>query len=218
MKKFHDQLLTENQDLWRAILGHPFLQETASGRISDHTFKTWMQQDYLFVREAIPFVAILLAKAPESMRSQFIQILAGLDQELALFQKNAADKKVNLKKVDAAPTCHAYLQFLMATAYNGSFVEGFTVLYAAEKVYLDSWMEVKKKLKGKSPWKSFIDNWTSEGFQQYVGWLAGTLDQLVKDFPSHALRSLHELFQTTARYEYLFWDMAYKEEKWLPKL
>ncbi len=134
MKKFHEQLLAENRVLWTAILSHPFLQETASGKISDRTFKTWMQQDYIFVKEAIPFVAVLLAKAPENLRPNFIQILAGLDQELGLFRKNAADKKVNLKKIEAAPTCHAYLQFLMATAYNGSFVEGLRYCMPAKSI------------------------------------------------------------------------------------
>ncbi len=102
----------------------------------------------------------------------------------------------------------------MSTAYNGGFVEGFTVLYSAEKVYLDSWMEVKMKLTGKSPWDEFINNWTSQGFQQYVDWLAATLDGLTEDLPPKQKEKLHELFQITGRYEYLFWDMAYREEKW----
>ncbi|OGB60620.1 MAG: hypothetical protein A2Y94_03180 [Caldithrix sp. RBG_13_44_9] len=214
MRPFHEQLLSESKELWGAILHHPFLQETASGKISAHTFKTWMQQDFIFVQEAIPFVAVLLAKSPENLRTNFIQILSGLDQELGLFRKNAQAHGVNLDNLKAAPTCHSYLQFLMSTAYNCSFLEGFTVLYSAEKVYLDSWMEVKKKLKGKSPWEEFINNWTSQGFQQYVDWLAVTLDDLAENLPLRQIEKLRELFQTTGRYEYLFWEMAYREEKW----
>jgi thiaminase len=216
MKKMHAQLLTESKDLWVAILQHPFLQETAGGKISDHIFKTWMQQDYIFVREAIPFAAVLLAKAPEKLRSNFIQILTGLDQELRLFRKNAQAQGVNLENIQATPTCHSYLQFLMTTAYNCSFTEGFTVLYSAEKIYLDSWMEVKKKLKEKSPWEEFINNWTSQGFQQYVDWLAVTLDELTENLPERELNKIRDLFQITAKYEYLFWKMAYQEEKWPP--
>ena len=214
MKKMHELLLAESADLWGATLQHPFLQETASGKISDSIFKTWMQQDYIFVREAIPFAAVLLAKSPENLRSNFVQILAGLDQELGLFRNNAQAQGVNLENIQAAPTCHAYLQFLMTTAYNCSFAEGFTVLYSAEKIYLDSWMEVKKKLKEKSPWEEFINNWTSQGFQQYVDWLAVTLDELTENLPERELSKIRDLFQITARYEYLFWEMAYQEEKW----
>ena len=214
MKRFHEQLLSESEEIWSAILKHPFLVKTAEGTIDTETFKTWIQQDFIFVREAIPFMAVLLAKGPRNLRSQFIQIMVGLDKELELFRNNARKYGVDLANIQPSPTCHAYIQFLMNTAYNASFEEGFTVLYAAEKVYLDSWMMVKKSLKGSSPWKEFIDNWTSEGFQQYVDWLGTTLDDLIREQGKEKLSLYRNIFQLTARYEFLFWDMAAKKEVW----
>ncbi|NIR50426.1 hypothetical protein GWO43_18110 [candidate division KSB1 bacterium] len=214
MTTFHQHLLNQAGDLWGKILTHPFLKMTADGSIPDDTFKTWMQQDYLFVREAIPFIAVLISKAPVELRSNLTQVLPALDKELDLFRKNAEEHGVNLENVRPAPTCHAYLQFLMATAYGRPFEDGFTVLYAAEKVYLDSWMEVKNNLNIASPWESFIDNWTSEAFQQYVGWLGTTLDDLAKQRPDRDLQRMTDLFLTTARYEYLFWEMAASGETW----
>lgn len=214
MSTFHEQLLEAAGSTWRAILSHRFLKMTADGTIPEDTFKTWMRQDYLFVREAVPFIAVLLAKAPVELRPNLSQVLAALDTELDLFRKNAETHGVNLENIEPSPTCHAYLQFLMATAYGRPFEEGFTVLYAAEKAYLDSWMEVKNNLKGTSPWQSFIDNWTSSAFQQYVDWLATTLDQLAGDRPERDLQAMRELFVTTARYEYLFWEMAATSEAW----
>ncbi|HEX9975219.1 MAG TPA: hypothetical protein VGD14_24415 [bacterium] len=214
MQPFHQQLLQRSQLIWDRILDHRFLKMTAAGSIPEQTFKTWMQQDYVFVREAIPFVAVLLAKAPMNLRSNLIQVLSGLDQELGLFRKNAERHGVNLEGVEPAPTCHAYIQFLMTTGYNNSFEEGFAVLYAAEKVYLDSWMAVKNNLKGKSPWQEFIDNWASEGFQTYVDWLGTTLDDLVAGKPERDLKKIENLFMMTARYEFMFWEMAAIAETW----
>lgn len=214
MVTFHQKLLDQSKEIWNTILNHRFLRMTADGSIPDNTFKTWMRQDYIFVREAIPFIAILLAKAPLHLRSNFIDIITGLNTELGMFRKNAEAHGVNLENITPFPTCHAYSQFLMNTAYQRSFEEGFTVLYAAEKVYLDSWMEVKKNLKAQSPWQEFIDNWTSDGFQQYVDWLASTLDDLAQGKPAQALEKMEEMFIITARYEYLFWEMAAKEEGW----
>jgi thiaminase len=215
MQKFHEQMLAQAEQIWSKILTHPFLMKTADGTIPDETFKLWMQQDYIFVREAIPFMAVLLAKGPLSLRSNFIQIMVGLEQELELFRKNAQEHGIDLANIQPSPTCHAYIQFLMNTAYNLSFEESFTVLYTAEKVYLDSWMAVKTQLKGDSPWQSFIDNWTSEGFQQYVDWLAITLDDLVAGQPGSKLKNYADLFNVTARYEFLFWDMAENQQSWL---
>jgi thiaminase len=214
MKRYHEQLLHESKEIWTSILKHPFLLKTANGTIDTETFKTWIRQDYIFVRDAIPFMAVLLAKGPLDLRSHFIQIMVGLDKELELFRSNAQKHGVDLTNIKPSPTCQAYIQFLMNTAYNASFEEGFTVLYAAEKVYLDSWMVVKKGMKGSSPWQEFIDNWTSEGFQQYVDWLATTLDELVREQGETKLRLYGNIFQQTARYEFLFWDMAAKKEVW----
>ncbi len=214
MDNFHQRLLSQAQDIWSAILNHHFLKMTAEGSIPDKTFKTWIQQDYVFVQEAIPFVAVLLAKAPIHLRPTFIQILSGLDRELELFRRNAAAHGVNLENVTPSPTCYSYSQFLMTTAYNSSFAESFTVLYAAEKAYLDSWMEVKNNLKIQSPWQEFIDNWTNEEFQQFVNWLASTVNELATGKPENELRRMEELFLITARYEYLFWEMAATEEIW----
>ncbi len=214
MNNFHQRLLSQAQEIWSAILNHHFLKMTAEGSIPDKTFKTWIQQDYVFVQEAIPFVAVLLAKAPIHLRPTFIQILSGLDRELELFRRNAAAHGVNLENVTPSPTCYSYSQFLMTTAYNSSFAESFTVLYAAEKAYLDSWMEVKNNLKIQSPWQEFIDNWTNEEFQQFVNWLASTVNELATGKPENELRRMEELFLITARYEYLFWEMAATEEIW----
>ncbi len=212
--KFHEKMLEQSQEIWDKILNHPFLKMTADNSISDEKFKTWIQQDYIFVGEAIPFISVLLAKAPASMRTNFIQILTALDQELGLFRKNAEAHGVDLSNIQPFPTCHAYIQFLMNTAYNKSFEEGFTLLYTAEKVYLDSWMAVKKNLKSDSPWQEFIDNWTSDAFQQYVDWLGTTLDELVEGKPESDLHKYEEMFLLTAKYEYLFWEMAAEKQEW----
>ena len=214
MSTFHEILLKDAKSLWRKIESHPFLKQTADGTIPEDIFKTWMQQDYIFVGEAIPFMAILLAKGPATLRPNFIQIMAGLDKELELFRENARKHGISLEDIQPSPTCHAYIQFLMNVGYNASFEEGFTVLYAAEKVYLDSWMAVKNNLKGESPWQEFIDNWTSEAFQQYVVWLASTLNVLVKEHSAVQLQKCQEIFNLTARYEYLFWQMAIDKEQW----
>jgi thiaminase len=214
MSLFHEELLKDSAGLWNKIVSHPFLTQTAEGTIPEDIFKTWVQQDYIFVREAIPFMAVLLAKGPVSLRSNFIQIMVGLDKELELFRSNAQRHGISLEDIQPSPTCHAYIQFLMNTAYNASFEEGFTVLYSAEKVYLDSWMAVKTNLKGSSPWQEFIDNWTSEAFQQYVDWLAQTLNILVKDHSAVQLQNYREIFNITGQYEYLFWEMASKKESW----
>lgn len=214
MMRFHEHLLQQAEPIWKAMLGHRFLAETAAGTISTEAFANWMKQDYLFVREAVPFLSILSAKAPAALRKPLCEALGALHDELALFERLAREHHVSLDGVRMAPTCHAYVQFLLATAYGRSFPEGFTVLYGAEKAYLDSWTWVKEQGRGTSPWQAFIDNWTSEPFRRYVDWLAETLDHLAREVSPSMRHAMTELFLLTGQYEVLFWEMAATGESW----
>jgi thiaminase/transcriptional activator TenA len=193
------------------MLAHPFLTATAAGQVTESSFKTWLAQDYLYVRETVPFLGVLLAKAPPALRAPLSEAIGTLNRELDLFRRQAEELGVVLEGLEMAPTCHAYTQFMLATAYSRPFAAGFTVLYGLEKAYLDSWMQVKTNQQGSSPYQAFIDNWTSQAFQDYVAWLGHTLDELVQQ---QDRVELERLFLLTARYEYLFWQMAWNQEGW----
>ena len=214
MSAFHEELLRYAEPVWKEVREHRFLAETAAGTIPPDVFARWMQQDYLFVREAIPFLAVLLARAPAALRRPLGEALAALSRELEVFERLAREHQVALEGVGMLPTCHAYVQFLLATAYGRSFPEAFTVLYAAEKAYLDAWTWVKEKQQAMSPWQAFIEQWTSPAFREYVQWLGQTLDALAEGTSETMRAAMRELFLLTAQYEVRFWDMAWEGERW----
>ncbi|MBI3951822.1 MAG: TenA family protein [Acidobacteria bacterium] len=214
MPRFHQQLLQRAEPVWKMMLDHRFLAETAAGTIARETFANWMKQDYLFARGAVPFLSILSAKAPVQYSKSLSDALVAIHQELALFERMAREHDVSFESIAMSPTCHAYVQFLVATAYGRSFAEGFAVLYGAEKAYLDSWTWVKEHQQEESPWKAFINNWTSDAFRGYVDWLAATLDTLAEEASKSVREAMTELFLLSGQYEILFWEMAAAGETW----
>src|SRR5690606_34018817 len=105
---------------------------------------TWMRQDYLFVEAAIPFMALLIPKAPPAHRELHTNVIAMLQKELRLFHERAEAVGVDMKGLRPSFTTHAFIQFMIATASQGTYAEAFTVLYALEKAYHDSWAVVKR--------------------------------------------------------------------------
>jgi thiaminase/transcriptional activator TenA len=211
---FHEECLERARPVWEAILAHPFLRETAACRIPDAVFANWLQQDYLFVRGGVRFLATLSGRAPESVAVKLAGAIPALEAELELFARMAAERQIGLERIATAPTCHAYVQFLLATAHTASFEEGFTLLYGAEKAYLDSWEWVRRNLAGVSPWQPFIERWSGEDFKQWVGWIEATLDELAEEASPSLRAGMLEIFCLTARYELRFWEMAYRGEVW----
>jgi thiaminase/transcriptional activator TenA len=191
------------------MVDHPFLLHTRHGTIPFETFATWMRQDYLFADGTIPFISILLAKAPEKHRAFLSGVLSMLQKELELFRERAAAVGVDLRDVAPLLVNHAYLQFLLATAFRETYACGFTVLYVAERAYHDSWREVLTGIDRSSPWFPFVENWGGVAFAGYVTQLEDELDDLAADAGATERARMAELFELTVSYEIAFWEMAW---------
>jgi len=211
---FCEGQLSRIRPLWDRMLDHRFLLETRDGTIAHDTFANWMRQDYLFVEAAIPFIAALIPKGPVEHRAALGQALPVLEKELELFRERAATVGVNLTDVRPSFTNHAYVQFLLASAYTKSYAEAYTVLYVAEKAYYDSWLVVRAGIDRESVWYPFVENWTSEAFAGWVGYLQRELDLLAAGAGPAEREKMAELFELTARYELAFWEMAASGEGW----
>ncbi len=211
---FHEELLVSARPIWDVMLRHPFLKETAECRIEDSVFANWLQQDYLFVQGAIPFIGVLLSRAPRSVRPGLVLALTALNEELELFERVASERNLTQQDVEITPTCHNYVQFMLATAHSASFEEGFTLLYGAERAYFDIWRWVRQNLKVTSPWQPFIDRWSNDNFRQWIEWIETTLDSLAEESSPRLREKMKEVFRLTGEYELLFWDMAANGESW----
>jgi thiaminase/transcriptional activator TenA len=202
------------QPLWRAMLEHPFLLQTRDGTLADETFARWMRQDYLYVGGYMRFLAAMLARAPECHRESLLEALNGLRRELSLFEQRAGEAGVDLSSVRPTFVNHAYIQFLIATAFGGSYAEAFTVLYVAERAYHDSWRVVKDGISPQSKWYPFVENWAGDEFGRYVAYLESELDALAADVGQAERELMAEAFELTTRYEIAFWEMALADESW----
>lgn len=211
---FTDQQLDRLRPLWDAMLSHPFLTRTRDGEIADETFANWMQQDYLFVEAAIPFMAALIPRGPKEHWEPLGGVIQALQKELRLFEERGKAVGVDLRAAPPSFTCHAYIQFLMAVAYQRSYAEAYTVLYTAEKAYHDSWKVVQKGLDAASPWQPFVENWAGAEFAAYVQYLEAEVNKLAEGAGRVEREGMAELFETTTRYEIAFWEMAVSGGGW----
>ena len=211
---FCEEQLARVRPLWDRMLAHRFLLDTRDGRIARETFATWMRQDYLFVEAAIPFLAAMIPKAPAEDWESLSGVISALQKELKLFEERAAAVDIALRGTPPSFVNHAYIQFLLATAYRASYAEAYTVLYAAEKAYHDSWTVVKKGIDARSEWSPFVENWAGEAFGQYVAFLEKRLDALAAGAGAGERARMAELFELTTRYEIAFWEMAATGEGW----
>jgi thiaminase/transcriptional activator TenA len=203
---FSAEQLARLDSLWDLMLRHPFLLETRDGTISDERFARWMQQDYLFVEAAVPFLTALRRNAPPEHQEPLSGAIEALHEELALFRERARATGVDLGAVEPAFICHAYVQFLLATAHTRPYPEAYTVLYVAEKAYHESWRVVQAGIDPASRWLPFVENWAGEPFGDYVAYLEIELDRLAAAAGPDELDRMADMFELTVCYEIAFWE------------
>lgn len=204
------KLRDDNTDLWPSITTHPFVVAAADGTLPEEAFDRWIVADHHFVVGFRRFLGRLLELAPdEPARDLLAGGLAALTPELELFRSAATGKGLDLQ-VEPSPTTLGYTAFVQAAPADG-FDVGLAVLFGAELAYLDAWTAVRQQAMQTSPYWSFIDNWSSEGFRGYVEQIGVTLDRLAGD---EAGADARRAFRRVVRFELRFWDAVHDGESW----
>lgn len=204
-----------------AQLKHPFVKGVGQGNLEEEKFKYWVKQDYLFLIEYARLLALAVARAPTlPLMSKFSHLLyETLYTEMALHRSYASEwgiSKEELLQEKKSPTTEAYTSFLLKTAALGDFAE----LMASLIPCMWSFSEIGQALlrAGKPEhrlYAKFIDIYGSEEFKELANWSLEVLAEITRGFPEEELKIVEETFLTSVRYEYLFWDMAYRMEKTL---
>jgi len=204
--------------IWQKTLRHPFVTGLGNGTLPLENFRFYMCQDYVFLIEYSRLLALATAKAPDlETMGRFANLLdATLNREMALHRAFAAQCGISaeaLANTKAAPTTYAYTRHLVRVAVLGDLAEVITALLPCQWGYCEIGQMLAERGKPTDApfYSQWIDMYASAEFAALAGWLRELLDSLdntgIED-------RLQEIFSTSVRYEYLFWDMAYRLEEW----
>jgi len=215
---FSDHLLAAGEDVWTAQTEHPFVTELAAGTLDEAAFEHWVKQDYRYLLDYARLFAVAGAKArDEATMTDLLSVAhSTLAYEMDLHREFAAEygiDRAELEAVEKAPTCQAYTDFLLRTAYERSFPVVVAALYPCGQGYLDIGAHAAELAAGEHRYTPWIDTYTSEEFADAVATMREVVDRCGEAFPG-AREAMERAFLTSARWEYRFWEMAYTRETW----
>lgn len=219
--RFTQKLHQETSDLRRRVLEHSFVRGIGDGSLPLDAFRFYMCQDYVFLVDYCRVLAMAVAKAGDlETMGRFAGLLhETLSTEMDLHRGFAAKFGITaeeLENTQAAPGTRAYTQHLLSAAYAGDLTDITTAILPCMWDYSD----IGQALAGQgapSPqplYEEWIQMYASPEFGALASWLRGVLDQLGGDQTPTRQARLSQLFADSCRYEYLFWDMAYRRETW----
>lgn len=215
---FTDRLLTAGEPIWAAQKTHPFVRELAAGTLDDDAFRHWVTQDYQYLLDYARVFALAATKTEaEATMTRLMDIAHTiLAYEMDLHREFAADYGLSRDDLDAvtkSPTCVAYTNYLVRTAYAGSIAEISAAIYPCGKGYLDIASHMADLATTDHRYTPFIEKYTSEEFHDAVAWMSDLVNDCAASYPG-LHDAMHESFLTSARLEHAFWEMAYTQETW----
>src|SRR5262249_1233532 len=145
--------------------------------------------------------ARLLARAPRPAQAVLATGAAGLVDELAWFERQAAARHIDLGS-DPLPATVAYRR-LLERLDAADVPVALAMLWAVERAYLDAWCSAAR---GAPAYQDFVEHWTAPEFAGYVSGLQAAADGALG---GSGAEDLDTPFAEVVAAEVGFWDMTW---------
>lgn len=213
---FTQQIWEDATPIYRETLAHPFLTGLSDGTLPKERFKFYMRQDARYLTQFGKALSALAAKAPDERTTIFLNegALATIRTERLLHETFFT--KAEFDATEMSPTNVAYTNHLLATVTRGSYAEGLAAVLPCYWIYAEVGKELKKRGSKDEGYARWINQYGSDAFDQKVREIIAMMDAAAAQATPEERRRIREIFLRSVRYEYLFWDMAWREERWRP--
>ncbi|MFI6847164.1 thiaminase II [Kitasatospora sp. NBC_00085] len=218
--------LSLTEELWAAIepvyakiLDHPFIGGLTDGTLPREAFRHFVVQDSHYLRDYARALAVCAAKAPgeEDVRAFADDAVGALAAEQGMhadFMTAFGGSAEAAAAEPVLPTTRAYTSYLLATVYGGSFAEAVGAVLPCYWIYARVGGELLAKGSPDPLYAKWIATYGDEAFQSVVRRVLALTDRLGEEISPAERRRVVEHFTTTSRYEWMFWDAAWRGETW----
>jgi len=218
-EKFTNQLWEGITPIYQAILMHPFVTGLMDGSLPEDRFRYYVIQDAHYLRDFARSMAAAAAIAPRDEWTEFLSQHArdALVVERALHDSFFSDWDLTAKQVyttPIAPTNLAYTSYLLRVAHATRFEEAVAALLPCDWIYVTVGSELEKTGSPNPLYQRWIDTYASEEVWAIVQKLIDIVDAIAEDLSEAHREILREHFAVASRYEWMFWDMAWRMETW----
>jgi thiaminase (transcriptional activator TenA) len=216
---FSALLRQETDSIWQEIFRHPMVTGIGNGTLPEAKFRFWLVQDYLYLTDFSRLFALGAAKAPDlETMAWFSQLLhSTLTVEMGGHRDYAARfgvDPVEMGRAEMAPWCRAYTKEMLAAA-AGSLGDLVATLLPCMAGYAETGRRLAAQGKPDHPiYREWIEMYASAEFGALADYCASLLDRLAGDADVGEIARWQDIYRTSARYEYLFWQMCWEEQTW----
>jgi len=218
---FSTHLRQRARSIWNAQLTHPFVLALGNGTLPEQKFRYYILQDARFLGDLARVFSAAAFKAPDSDSALRFNKLAEdtIIVERSLHENYGKQWKMTAKQMSSvpmAPTTYAYTKHMLSVAVSGTAAEITVVALPCAWIYCVVGRHLLKKgpPPKKHPYRDWLMLYASPEFADVQQWMRKKVDQWAETAGTDEKKRMEEAFIISSRYEWMFWEMAWNEEKW----
>ena len=216
---FTGELWDAIRPVYAAILEHPFLRGLADGTLLEERFRYYILQDGIYLREYARALSLAGVRSlDESTLLMFdehsagtIAVERGLHED---FLKDLGVTREEAQATEASPTTLAYTSYLLKTAALGDYPEVLGALLPCYWIYREVGKTLVEHGSPNARYQRWIDTYAGEEFGSLVEAVLDLTDEVCEDLNPSQKARVGETFVVASRYEWMFWDAAWRLEGW----
>ncbi|PZR14569.1 MAG: thiaminase II [Flavobacterium psychrophilum] len=214
--KWSEKAWAQALPVYSDIIDMPFIKELAAGTLDVEKFKYYLQQDAHYLEYFARVLAIIAAKARDvDTMLDFIRFSEGaVVVERSLHDSYFKDYNLTCR-VPMSPACHHYVHYLQSTVYMADSAVGMAAVLPCFWIYKkvgDHILSIANI--ENNPYQNWIATYAGEAFGLLVDKAIAICDTIADKATPEQQQLMSEAFLSASRLEYLFWDSAYRLEKW----
>ena len=188
-------------ELLAAQLAHPTVRGIADGTLDERVFRSWLEQDYLFLLDYVRVFSRLAWQAPAAHLGDLVDLAhSTLHEELSLHRGLASEFGADLENAVKGAPCTAYTAFLLESAARYS--DGLAALYPCMWGYSELGRLLAENPPADPRYRRWVGSYADPAFAALARRCAAMLDESAPD-PARA----RALFTEGMRHELAFWSV-----------
>lgn len=206
----------QTEDRYQSILTMPFVAELANGTLPVEKFKFYMAQDSLYLENFGKALALIAARAHDITDTLNYLKYA----ETAIVVENALHESYFkdfglIEKGTMQPACHHYVHFLKSTAALDSVEIAMAAVLPCFWIYKKVGDHIYNNLRSENnPYQRWIDTYGGDEFAEAVQQAIDICNKVAAETTSAVREKMTEVFITSSRMEYHFWESSYDINMW----
>ena len=219
MKEFSELLREAAADIWDDQHQHPFVQGIGDGSLDLERFKHWIRQDYLYLIDYSPVMALAAARSPRPDHDDSLCLVVERNVAYRDVTPPAVRRQLrNLDRRAGARTAGAYdpalYRFSPANRHHRRFQRACRRPASLHVGYSEIGRQLATKPRpADARYAEWIDSYASDEFVTLVEWCRDLIEPTSGRRRTAERERMRDAFVTSSRWELAFWEMAWQLER-----